>query len=102
MPVRVFAIHSAHQSMFVPLATSPTLLYGMPTAVALAAPCAVLSVMVVSRRWAFIGEGISHSGFGGAGTASMLPPLLPRLHPHSSPSPRLHILSPPPPIPARA
>lgn len=38
------------------------------TAVALAIACAVLSVFVVSRRWAFIGEGISHSGFGGAGT----------------------------------
>jgi manganese/iron transport system permease protein len=38
-------------------------------AVALAVACAVLSVFVVSRRWAFIGEGISHSGFGGAGTA---------------------------------
>src|SRR5450432_3411753 len=38
------------------------------TAAALATACAVLSVFVVSRRWAFIGEGISHSGFGGAGT----------------------------------
>lgn len=35
----------------------------------MAIACAVLSVFVVSRRWAFIGEGISHSGFGGAGTA---------------------------------
>ena len=38
------------------------------TALALAIACAVLSVFVVTRRWAFIGEGISHSGFGGAGT----------------------------------
>jgi ABC-type Mn2+/Zn2+ transport system permease subunit len=38
-------------------------------AVAMAVACAVLSVFVVARRWAFIGEGISHSGFGGAGTA---------------------------------
>ena len=37
-----------------------------------AAACAVLSVFVVSRRWAFIGEGIGHSGFGGAGTVWML------------------------------
>jgi len=48
------------------------------TALALAIACAVLSVFVVSRRWAFIGEGISHSGFGGAGTvwaiASVWPP----------------------------
>lgn len=39
---------------------------------AMAVACAVLSVFVVSRRWAFIGEGISHSGFGGAGTAWLL------------------------------
>ncbi len=54
-----------------PLA-SATLQYGLPTAVSLSIACAVLSVLVVSRRWAFIGEGISHSGFGGAGTAWML------------------------------
>jgi manganese/iron transport system permease protein len=56
---------------------SSTLLYGLPTAIALAAACAVLSVLVVSRRWAFIGEGISHSGFGGAGTAWVLALLFP-------------------------
>jgi ABC-type Mn2+/Zn2+ transport system permease subunit len=44
---------------------SPSLLVALAMAVA----CAALSVFVVSRRWAFIGEGISHSGFGGAGTA---------------------------------
>jgi manganese/iron transport system permease protein len=59
------------------LATTPTLLYGMPSAISLAIACAVLSVMVVSRRWAFIGEGISHSGFGGAGTAWVLALLFP-------------------------
>ncbi len=48
--------------------SSPTLL----VAGAMAVACAVLSVFVVSRRWAFIGEGISHSGFGGAGTAWLL------------------------------
>lgn len=42
------------------------------TTVAVAVACAVLSVFVVSRRWAFIGEGISHSGFGGAGTVWLL------------------------------
>jgi manganese/iron transport system permease protein len=36
---------------------------------AMAAACAVLSVFVITRRWAFIGEGIGHSGFGGAGLA---------------------------------
>ena len=42
------------------------------TTTSLAAACALLSVFVVSRRWAFIGEGIGHSGFGGAGTVWML------------------------------
>jgi len=42
------------------------------TALALSLACAVLSVIVVLRRWAFIGEGISHSGIGGAGTAWLL------------------------------
>jgi len=39
---------------------------------AMAVACAVLSVFVVARRWAFIGEGISHSGFGGAGAAWLI------------------------------
>jgi manganese/iron transport system permease protein len=38
----------------------------------LAIACACLSVFVVARRWAFIGEGISHSGFGGAGVAWLI------------------------------
>ena len=49
--------------------TGSVLLNTLLTATALALACAVLSVIVVLRRWAFIGEGISHSGFGGAGTA---------------------------------
>jgi len=44
----------------------------LAAAAALAVACAVLSVLVVSRRWAFIGEGISHSAVGGAGTAWVL------------------------------
>jgi ABC-type Mn2+/Zn2+ transport system permease subunit len=44
---------------------------------ALASACALLSVVVVLRRWAFIGEGIGHSGFGGAGTAWLLALILP-------------------------
>ena len=50
---------------------------GVLTAFSLAVACAVLSVLVVSRRWAFIGEGISHSGFGGAGTVWLLAILFP-------------------------
>jgi ABC-type Mn2+/Zn2+ transport system permease subunit len=38
----------------------------------LSVACAALSVFVVARRWAFIGEGISHSGFGGAGAAWLI------------------------------
>lgn len=41
-------------------------------AIALAMACGLLSIVVVLCRWAFIGEGISHSGFGGAGTAWLL------------------------------
>src|SRR3954451_6631405 len=47
---------------------------------AMAVACATLSVFVVTRRWAFIGEGIAHSGFGGAGTAWMLAVLFPSLN----------------------
>ncbi|HEX2972788.1 MAG TPA: metal ABC transporter permease [Tepidisphaeraceae bacterium] len=47
------------------------------TAAAMGTACAVLSVIVVLRRWAFIGEGIAHAGFGGAGTAWILSLLLP-------------------------
>lgn len=39
---------------------------------AMAMACSILSVLVVLRRWAFVGEGIAHAGFGGAGTAWML------------------------------
>jgi len=51
----------------------------LTASIALSIACAALSVFVVSRRWAFIGEGISHSGFGGAGTAWMLTLLFPQL-----------------------
>jgi ABC-type Mn2+/Zn2+ transport system permease subunit len=47
------------------------------TATAIGLACAALSVFVVLRRWAFIGEGIAHAGFGGAGTAWILSLLLP-------------------------
>jgi ABC-type Mn2+/Zn2+ transport system permease subunit len=46
---------------------------------ALALACSVLSLFVVARHWAFIGEGISHSGLGGAGTAWLLALLFPTL-----------------------
>lgn len=49
------------------------------TAAALGVACSVLSIFVVCRRWAFLGEGIAHAGFGGAGTAWLLALLLPGL-----------------------
>lgn len=47
------------------------------TALAVGVACSVLSVLVVVKRWAFIGEGIAHAGFGGAGTAWFLAMLFP-------------------------
>ncbi len=44
----------------------------MVAAIAAAATCSVLSVLVVLRRMAFIGQGISHAAFGGAGLAILL------------------------------
>ena len=55
------------------------MLLALLASIALSIACAGLSVFVVSRHWAFIGEGISHSAFGGAGTAWMLALLFPRL-----------------------
>lgn len=54
-----------------------TLTSALVTAGALGVACAVLSVFVVAKRWAFIGEGIAHAGFGGAGTAWILAMLFP-------------------------
>jgi ABC-type Mn2+/Zn2+ transport system permease subunit len=42
------------------------------TGLAVAALCALLSVLVVLKRLAFIGQGISHAGFGGMGLAAVL------------------------------
>ena len=40
--------------------------------IALGTICSLLSVVVVMKRMAFIGEGIAHAGFGGLGTAVFL------------------------------
>ena len=58
--------------------TSPFTLT-LVAALALACACGVLSIFVVLRRWAFIGEGIGHSGLGGAGTAWLAAIALPAL-----------------------
>jgi ABC-type Mn2+/Zn2+ transport system permease subunit len=55
------------------------MLLSLLASISLAIACAALSVFVVSRRWAFIGEGISHSAFGGAGAAWLLALAFPRL-----------------------
>ncbi len=39
---------------------------------AVASLCAMLSVLVVLKRLAFVGQGVSHAGFGGMGVAAML------------------------------
>jgi zinc transport system permease protein len=49
---------------------------------AVALACAVLSVFVVQRRMAFIGEGVSHAAFGGISIALLLEVVFPSLrHP---------------------
>jgi ABC-type Mn2+/Zn2+ transport system permease subunit len=45
---------------------------GIIAGLAMALMCAVLSVLVVLKRLAFIGQGISHAGFGGIGVAAIL------------------------------
>lgn len=45
---------------------------GLIAGVAIALLCAVLSVFVVLKRLAFIGQGISHAAFGGIGLAAIL------------------------------
>ena len=44
----------------------------MIAGVAVGTVCSILSVFVVLKRMAFIGEGVSHAGFGGVGTALLL------------------------------
>lgn len=46
--------------------------WGSVAILSLTVSCALLSLVVVWRRWAFLGEGIAHAGFGGAGTAWLL------------------------------
>lgn len=61
---------------------APAALLHGPTAVALialAAACGILSLIVLWRRWAFLGEAIAHAGFGGAGTAWLLAAMIPGL-----------------------
>jgi zinc transport system permease protein len=45
---------------------------GVIAGLAIAAMCSLLSVLVVLKRMAFIGQGISHAAFGGVGVAAVL------------------------------
>ncbi len=45
---------------------------GVIAGIAVAILCAVLSVLVVLKRLAFIGQGVSHAAFGGIGVAAVL------------------------------
>ena len=47
----------------------PTARYAVIAGVAAAAACSLLSVIVVLKRMAFVGQGVSHAGFGAAGAA---------------------------------
>jgi ABC-type Mn2+/Zn2+ transport system permease subunit len=52
--------------------------WSLPVAsAAVAIACAALSPLVVARRWAFVGEGVSHSGYGGAGVVWLVSLLMP-------------------------
>jgi manganese/iron transport system permease protein len=61
------------------IASTSDLLPPFVTAASMAVACAALSVVVVLKRWAFIGEGIAHSGFGGAGSVWLLALVFPSL-----------------------
>lgn len=56
-----------------------TFTYLLVACIALGLSCGILSVFVVTQKWAFVGEGISHAGLGGAGTAWILALLFPAL-----------------------
>ena len=54
------------------LALLPYELTALAVAIPIGVACAVLSVFVVLRRMAFIGQGVSHAGFGGIALAVLL------------------------------
>lgn len=46
--------------------------YALIAGISVGLICSLMSVIVVLKRMAFIGQGISHAGFGGIGTAALL------------------------------
>ena len=59
-------------SAFEFIAVYPAAQRALIAGLAVAAACSLLSVFVVLKRMAFIGQGISHAGYGAAGTALFL------------------------------
>jgi ABC-type Mn2+/Zn2+ transport system permease subunit len=59
-------------SAFQFIAEYPAAQRALIAGLAVAAACSLLSVFVVLKRMAFIGQGISHAGYGAAGTALFL------------------------------
>ncbi len=51
---------------------NPLARYALVAGLAVVTMCAVLSVLVVVKRLGFVGQGVSHSAFGGVGVASIV------------------------------
>jgi ABC-type Mn2+/Zn2+ transport system permease subunit len=62
------------------LQLSPEIIRAGVASAAIGIAGAVLSVFVVLRRWAYLGDGIAHAGFGGIGTALLLSIAYPALN----------------------
>lgn len=56
--------------------TDPFFLTPLVTGLALVVMCAAVSVLVVLKRLSFVGQGVSHSAFGGIGVAALCSSLL--------------------------
>lgn len=56
--------------------TDPFFLTPLVTGLALVVMCAAVSVLVVLKRLSFVGQGVSHSAFGGIGVAAVCSSLL--------------------------
>jgi ABC-type Mn2+/Zn2+ transport system permease subunit len=61
-----------------------TIWYAMAASTAVGIAAAVLSVFVVLRQWSYLGDGISHAGYGGIGTAVLLSIAIPSLNNENS------------------
>jgi zinc transport system permease protein len=71
LPHRFILISCSHMS-FLALFQHDFEIQALVASVAVGLVCSLLSVAVVLKRMAFIGQGVSHAGFGGVGTAALL------------------------------